>query len=382
MNEIFQITMILLSCLIASIISKRIGIPAVVGQLLVGIILAPSVLNIVHPSELIHVLSEVGVILLMFLAGLESDLAQLKKYFWPSIRVAIWGVLVPLISFTLVGMSMNEPLHTSIFYGIVFAATSVSITVEVLQEYGKLSSRAGAIILGAAVADDIIAVLLLSFFTSTDDGGSSGSMILKVLLQLAFLAFLFLVYKLVPILFKFVDKIPVFAKFTSVSIILCLLLSLLADAVGMSAVIGAFFTGVAIGQTQEAHKIVNYSSTIASVFFVPIFFVSIALSIQFDGILKDLPLIIGFTILALLTKFLPSYLSGRRSKLSPRDSALIGSGMISRGEMALIVLQVGFASHLVSKEIYSSLILVIILTTLIAPFLIKASIKKEKKHEN
>lgn len=374
MNDIFQITIILVASLIATIISRRINIPAVIGQMLVGILLAPAVLGWIHGGHTIDVMSEIGVILLMFLAGLEADLSLLRKYLKPSLIVAITGVFAPLIVFGLTAKFMGYNISTSSFYGIVFAATSVSITVEVLQEYGKLSSRAGNIILGAAVVDDILAVLVLSIFTSTKN--ASSNLTTQILLQILFVIFLIFVYKIIPKLWKFVDKLPIPNKHTTVALLICLILSLTANAAGMSAVIGAFFAGLAIGQTNVAHKIEEYSSAIAYTIFIPIFFVSIALSVKFDSLLSNPLMIFSFTILAILTKFLPAYFTGKTFGLPNEENLLIGSGMVSRGEMALIIAQIGLTSHVIAENVYSELVIVIMLSTLIAPFLIKFSLRK------
>ncbi|HEY0221589.1 MAG TPA: cation:proton antiporter [Lactovum miscens] len=377
MSDILQITIILIASLIATICSKRLKIPAVVGQMLVGIILSPSVLNWIHGGQTIEVLSEIGVILLMFLAGIESDLSLLKKNFKFSMLVAIAGVIGPLIVFWLVAQILNYTLTASFFYGIVFAATSVSITVEVLQEYGKLSTKAGSIILGAAVVDDILAIFLLSIFSSTQEGNAN--LIVKFGLEILFFLFLFLFHRILPRLWKFVEMIPVYAKHTTVALILCLSLSLLATAVGMSAVIGAFFVGLAVSQTELSHKIEEYTSVIGYVVFIPVFFVSIATSVRLDSVLKSPMIILLFVILGVLTKFLPVYLTSRALKLNHQDSLLIGTGMISRGEMALIVAQIGLAASIISHDLYSELVIVIILVTLLAPFFMKLAIKSKAK---
>ena len=312
----------------------------------------------------------------MFLAGLESDLTVLKKNFKASMLVAIGGVIVPLIVFGLVAFSFGYGMSTSFFYGIVFAATSVSITVEVLQEYGKLSTRAGSIILGAAVVDDILAVLILSIFTSFKNGGSGTHLFFQFLLELLFFAFLFVVHKLIPRFWKFVQKLPIANKNTIVALIICLGLSLLADSVGMSAVIGSFFAGLAISQTEVSHKIEEYTSAIGYVIFIPVFFVLIAISVQFDSLIHHPWIILLFTLLAILTKFIPAYFVGKSNKLSTGESMLIGTGMISRGEMALIVSQIGLTSAIITDEVYSELVIVIILATVLAPFLIKLVLKK------
>ena len=375
MNDIFQLTLILVASLVATLIARRIRIPAVVGQILIGIVLAPAALGWLQGGHTIEVLSEIGVILLMFLAGLESDLGVLKKNFKPALLVALAGVLVPLLVFWGVTTMMGYAFSTAIFYGIVFAATSVSITVEVLQEYGKLSTKAGSIILGAAVVDDILAVLALSIFTSTQS--SSGNLPKQFFMEFLFLLFLVLVHKSIPKVWRFVEKLPVYAKNTTAALILCLVLSLLADAAGMSAVIGSFFAGLALSQTDVSHKIEEYSSAIAYVVFIPVFFVSIAISVTFESIFEHPILILFFTLLAVLTKFVPAYFIGKSTGLTTSDSALVGTGMVSRGEMALIIAQIGLASQVINSDIYSELVIVIILSTLIAPFLIKLSLKKD-----
>lgn len=375
MNDIFQLTLILVASLVATLIARRIRIPAVVGQILIGIVLAPAALGWLQGGHTIEVLSEIGVILLMFLAGLESDLGVLKKNFKPALLVALAGVIVPLLVFWGVTTMMGYAFSTAIFYGIVFAATSVSITVEVLQEYGKLSTKAGSIILGAAVVDDILAVLALSIFTSTQS--SSGNLPKQFFMEFLFLLFLVLVHKSIPKVWRFVEKLPVYAKNTTAALILCLVLSLLADAAGMSAVIGSFFAGLALSQTDVSHKIEEYSSAIAYVVFIPVFFVSIAISVTFESIFEHPVLILFFTLLAVLTKFVPAYFIGKSTGLTTSDSALVGTGMVSRGEMALIIAQIGLASQVINSDIYSELVIVIILSTLIAPFLIKLSLKKD-----
>lgn len=375
MNDIFQLTLILVASLVATLIARRIRIPAVVGQILIGIVLAPAALGWLQGGHTIEVLSEIGVILLMFLAGLESDLGVLKKNFKPALLVALAGVIVPLLVFWGVTTMMGYAFSTAIFYGIVFAATSVSITVEVLQEYGKLSTKAGSIILGAAVVDDILAVLALSIFTSTQS--SSGNLPKQFFMEFLFLLFLVLVHKSIPKVWRFVEKLPVYAKNTTAALILCLVLSLLADAAGMSAVIGSFFAGLALSQTDVSHKIEEYSSAIAYVVFIPVFFVSIAISVTFESIFEHPILILFFTLLAVLTKFIPAYFIGKSTGLTSSDSALVGTGMVSRGEMALIIAQIGLASQVINSDIYSELVIVIILSTLIAPFLIKLSLKKD-----
>lgn len=370
MHIIIQITIILLASVLATLISKRIGIPAVVGQLLVGIIIGPAMLGLVHQNQVLHVLSEIGVILLMFLAGLEANFDLLKKYLKPSLLVAITGVIVPMALFYFLTRLFGFQINTAIFYGLVFAATSISITVEVLQEYNRVKTDTGAIILGAAVA----AVLLLSVFIATN--GSSSNIGLQIIIQLLFFVFLFICMKyLVPALFKLIEKVHFFEKYTILAILICFSLSILADKVGMSSIIGSFFAGLAIGQTSFVDKVEHKISLLSYTFFIPIFFASIALPLKFDGMMSHLHTILIFTALAVLSKLIPGYFVGRGFNFSKLESLTIGGGMVSRGEMALIIVQVGLAAKIISSTTYSELVIVVILSTIIAPFILKYSFK-------
>ena len=376
MSELFQITLILITNMLVILLSQKINLPVVVGQLMIGIILGPALLNVVHQSHTIDFLAELGVILLMFLAGMESDLKLLKKYFKPAITVAISGVLVPLISFILIGNIMDYQLPTSIFYGLVFAATSVSITVEVLQEYNYVKTSAGSVILGAAVVDDILAVLLVSIF-SASTGTGKNNLVVIIITQLVFMFFLYLVVKYIPRIFDRLNSLQLPKKYTNFALLLCLVLSLLADYAGMSAVIGSFFAGLAISQTKYVQEIESNINLIAYSFFIPIFFTSISLPLSFKGFGTNLPIILILSIIAVLTKILPAYVSSRAFKFSKNESFTIGSGMVSRGEMALIISQIGLEAKLISTTLYSELVIVIIITTIIAPLLLKISLKKQ-----
>ena len=374
MNDILQITIILAFSFIATIISRRIQIPEVVGLMVIGVILSPSLLGWVTGGHTIEVISEVGLILLMFLAGLESDIELLKKYLKPSLLVALTGVFIPILIFGAVSIGLGHDISTSFFYGIVFSATSVSITVQVLQEYGKLSTKAGNIIMGAAVVDDILAILILSVFTSVKK--QEGNLLYQFMSEIIFFIFLFLVYKFIPHFWKLVNKLSVPKKHVITALLICLSLSLLANSVGMSAVIGSFFAGLAIAQTKVSDQIESAISEIGNIIFIPVFFVSIAISIDLKSLLTAPMLILCFTILAILTKFVPAYYAGKLFNLDKEESLLIGAGMVSRGEMALIVSQIGITSTIINQTVYSDLVIVIILTTIIAPFLIKYILNK------
>lgn len=379
MEFIGVLCLILISTTIASHFSRRFGIPAVIGQLLIGILLGNAGLKVVHPDILVEDFSEIGVILLMFLAGIESDLSLLRKYFRPGMYVAVLGILFPVVLGTLGGNVFHIAMNQSFFLGLILAATSVSISVEVLKELNVINTKEGSTILGASVVDDILVVLIVSLSMSFlgAKGGNDGPLGIMLIEQvLFFVAIFFLIRWGAPYLMRLSKKLLAESSVIIVSLILCLSMSYLADFIGLSSVIGAFFTGVAIGQTKVWNEVQYNVEAIGYAVFIPVFFVSIGLEISFNGIENQLLLIVTITVLAILSKLFGGFIGGKLAGFSNHSSLMVGSGMISRGEMALIIVQLGFQAQLVTKEYYSAFILVILFTTLSSPFLLKYFTRK------
>lgn len=379
MEFIGILCLILASTTIVGHFSRRIGIPAVIGQLLVGILLGNAGLKLVHPDILVEDFSEIGVILLMFLAGIESDLSLLKKYFRPGMYVAILGIFLPVLMGTLGGMLFNIQLTQSFFLGLILAATSVSISVEVLKELNVINTKEGSTILGASVVDDILVVLIVSLsmsFIGTQSSSHNSLGIMLVEQLLFFIAIFFLIRWGAPYLMELSKKLMAESSIIIVSLILCLGMSYLADFIGLSSVIGAFFTGVAIGQTKVWQEVSHNTEAIGYAVFIPVFFVSIGLEISFDGISSQLLLIIALTAIAIFSKLIGGFLGGKLAGFNNHSSLMVGSGMVSRGEMALIIVQLGFQAQLVAEKYYSAFVLIILLTTLCSPFLLKYFTKK------
>lgn len=373
-----QIALILIATLLAATISQRLGMPAVIGQLIAGVILGPGILGVLHNTELMHAGAEIGVIILMFIAGIESDLDLLKKYFKPAISVAAIGVLIPMIVFYGYGQIMGQGFERSIFWGVIFAATSVSISVEVLREFKKLNTKEGATILGAAVVDDIIAVILLSIFVSSFgvSGSGSSNLLVATLYQLMyFLGVIILVKWVVPVVLRVAERLPVHGSVAITSLVICLTMAWSADALGLSSVVGAFFAGVAVSQTKFQDEISSSVSSVGYTFFIPIFFVSIGLDMEFNNVIKNLGFIVIMTILAIATKLFGGALGAWITKMNWSSAFIVGSGMVSRGEMALIIAQIGLSANLMAKNLYSEIIIVIVLSTIVAPMLLKKTMK-------
>lgn len=382
MEFIGELILFLLATVLLGQLFARFNLPAVIGQLLSGIILGPAILNWVHPSSTISLFSEFGVILLMFLAGLESDLDLLKKYFKLSFTVAAVGVVLPVVFTGLASMAFGMGFLEALFIGIVFAATSVSISVVVLKEADQLNTRAGTAILGAAVVDDILAVIVLSLFTSfSHEGGRSGltdNFFINLLIEAVYFIVVWMIYKWVaPYFMKAAEKMDVNYSVVIGSLVLALAMAWAADFVGLSAVVGAFFGGLAIRQTPQYKEVNSSVSAIGYSVFIPVFFADIGLSMTFSSVIRDSGFIVVMTILAILSKFWAGKYSSEVFGFTKNEGNIVGAGMISRGEVALIVAQIGIINHLFPEDIYSSLILVIIVTTVISPFILNYFIKKQ-----
>ena len=389
MDFIGSLSLILIVTALAGHISVRMGLPAVIGQLISGIVLGPAVLGWVTATSFIKDFAELGVIILMFMAGLESDLQLLKKYWKPSLLVAVLGVILPIGVIDWCSQLFHLNSTESLFLGVTFAATSVSISVAVLKELGVLDGKEGTTILGAAVVDDVLAVLILSLMISlfgneVSGGGNhaSTSLAVSLTIQLAFFIALYFVVKwLVPHLMSVGNALLVPTSVTLMSLVICFGLSYLADMIGLSAVIGAFFAGIAVGQTDYHEIIDEHIQPIGNAVFIPVFFVSIGLNMSFKGFLSDFWFIVVITIAAILTKLLGAGIGARMVGFSWLSGYEIGAGMVSRGEMALIIAQIGYQGKLLSENRYSAVITAIILTTLIAPILLRHAVKRMKLSE-
>lgn len=378
------LVLILVLTMLAGHFTTRVGIPAVVGELLVGIIIGPGVLSIVKSSDIISTFSEIGVIILMFLAGLESDLGLLKKYARPALIVAGIGVVFPVVIVGGVSLLFGVSLMEALFIGVIFSATSVSISVEVLKEYQTLNTKEGATILGAAVVDDILGVLLLGVMislTASQNTSATGNSNLGwlVLYQVLFFIGVYVISKwIAPYLMNLASQLYVTASRPVMAMVICLGMAWLSNLAGLSGAIGAFFAGIAISMTVSDDEIEKAIEPIGYAVFIPVFFVSVGLSVSFGQFFNDLVLIIVFTVLAVLTKLYGCGLGAKLSGFDKKSSRVIGAGMISRGEMALITLQIGFAEHLINSSYYSALVLTIVLVTVIAPFILKIAIRRKR----
>lgn len=385
---LFDIALILMSTKLLGLLTKKIQLPQVVGALLAGLLLGPACLNILHETDFVIQLAELGVIVLMFTAGLETDIKELKKTGKASIVIAILGMIVPLIGgfalasvFNKGGVSDAQApiLLQNIFIGIILTATSVSITVETLKELGKLNTRAGNAILGAAIIDDILGVIALTVVTSaTSTEVSIGMVLIKIVL-------FFIIGGLAGFIFsKGMEHIMNhynmdLRRFVILSFVFCLLLSFCAEHFfGVADITGAFMAGLVLSNTPRKHYIMNRFETTAYMLLSPIFFASIGIKVIIPQMTPSLiAFSVALVIIAIITKILGCGLGAKICRYTNKEAVQIGTGMVSRGEVALIVASKGAAFGLMGSVFFGPIVIMVVVTTIITPVLLKLVFSKK-----
>ena len=382
----FLLTLILVAAKASGYLATKLGQPSVLGELIVGLLLGPSLVNIghlpfitaAHVSETIYELGELGVLLLMFIAGLELHLSDLAKNTRVAAYSGVLGVIVPVGLGFLAGELFGMSLENSVFLGLTLGATSVSISAQTLMELKVLRSRVGLGLLGAAVFDDILVILLLSSFVALADGGSTLQILLVLAKMVGFLALsaLFGLWAL-PRLTVAVSKLAISQNILTLALIIMLTYGLAAELLGgMAAITGTFVAGLMFSRTPEKTQIEGGLRALSYAFFVPIFFVNIGLSIDLRQVsLAALWLMLAITLLAVIGKILGSGLGARLGKFSWLESLQLGIGMVSRGEVGLIVASIGLSAGHLTDDAFSAVVGMILITTLITPPLLRATFK-------
>lgn len=362
---------------LAGALAQRIGQPAVLGELIAGVILGTSALGLVDPNlEVLHLFAEVGVVILLFEIGLETDLKKLLQVGGASTMVAIVGVVLPFILGYLVCWFLGLSSLVAIVAGAALTATSVGITARVLSDLGRLQEPESQIVLGAAVIDDIIGLIILTVVTRLTQGQE---VTVFQVVKITGIAFGFVIVTLllgsfiVPLLFRFISQMDLSGTLTALAVILAFSLAWLADQAGSAMIIGAFTAGLLLVKTPQAHEIELGVAHLGH-FFVPLFFISVGAAVDIRVLNPVNPanwqtLLIGslLVIAAGLGKFLagyaPFWFRGKKS--------VIGVGMIPRGEVGLIFAQMGLSSWVFDTKLFSAVTIMVMVTTFIAPPLLK-----------
>ena len=370
---LLDIALILLSTKFLGLLTRRFNLPQVVGALLAGVILGPSVLNILKETDFLSMLAELGVIVLMFTAGLESDIKELKSVGKSAFVVATMGVIIPLIGGTVVAYIFNDgslpnvsAFLQNVFVGAVLTATSVSITVETLRELGKMSERSANVILGAAIIDDILGILVLTVITSMADSSVKiGLVLLKIV---GFLIFAAIVGYLIYLIFgkwismHNVDK----RRFVIGAFVICLLMSFSAEQFfGVADITGAFVAGLVLSQNKR-FDIISY------MLLSPIFFASIGIEMKIPSINSEIILMtIVLVLVAMLSKVIGCGLGAKICGYNKNEVIQIGTGMMARGEVALIIANKGLKMGVMNMYFLPAIIIMVVICAITTPIILK-----------
>ena len=387
---LLDVALILLFTKLLGLFTRRLQMPQVVGALLAGIVLGPTLLNLLHETDFIKQISELGVIILMFNAGLETNITELRKAGKASFVIALIGVLVPLVGGFGIAFIFNRgdlvQGNTSVFLqnmfiGVILTATSVSITVETLKELGKLDTRAGSAILGAALIDDILGIIALTVISSfADPSVNLWSVLLKISLFFVFVALIgYIFYKLFTMVIQRNNQD--LRRYVIVAFVFCLLMSYAAERFfGVADITGAYFAGLIICNTQRSKYIASRFETLSYILLSPIFFASIGLSVELPSMTGSIILFsVLLLIVAILSKIIGCSFGAKLCGYSKDEAKQIGVGMISRGEVALIVANKGSALGLMNSVFFGPTIIIVIVTTIITPILLKIVFAQEKQ---
>jgi Na+:H+ antiporter len=390
MQLALALIVILTAAKTAGYLSYRLGQPTVLGELIAGIILGPSVLSFLnnpffsseHVAESIHYLGEIGVLLLMFVAGLELHISDLAKSGKAAALAGIMGVILPLFLGTLLGKLFSTTTSEAIFIGLILSATSVSISAQTLMELKVLQSRVGLSLLGAAVFDDILVVLGLSIFLAlmSPQSGNGWINILWIILEmlLYLVAATILGMFLLPTLSRVVKNLPLSQGLIAFTIVIILLFGWTAEELGnMAAITGSFLAGLSFARSPVKERIESGILPLAYGFFVPIFFVNVGLTANAHELAGgSLWLFLSMIAVAIVSKIIGAGLGGELGGLKRQEALQLGIGMMSRGEVGLIVASVGISQGVIPHSVFASVVGVVVLTTILTPPLLRLSFHK------
>lgn len=381
-----DLAVIIIFSKVFGILARKCKAPQVVGEIIAGLLIGPSILGLVNQTDFIIQLAEIGVILLMFSAGLETNLKDLLKTGPIAFLIACAGVFIPLAGGALLYMGFygaapwgSEKFFQAVFIGVIMTATSVSITVQSLKELGRLKGKVGTTILSAAIIDDVIGIIVLTFVVGFKNPESNaGGVVLNTVLFFAFALIVgFILFKL----FKYLDnRYPHTRRIPILGLAICFIFSYIAEVwFGIADITGAYVAGIILCSIRDSDYIAEKMDINSYMLFGPVFFASIGLKTNIDNISVELLLFsLGFVIVALLSKIIGCGLTARLCKFNFPDSLKIGVGMMTRGEVALIVAQKGLSVGLLTPVYFTSVIMLIIVSSISTPIILKVLYARDK----
>lgn len=382
-----DLAIIIIAAKLFGILARKCKAPQVVGEIIAGLLIGPSILGFVDQSDFILQMAEIGVILLMFSAGLETDLKELMKTGPIAALIACAGVFIPLVLGALYYMVFygfapwgSNEFYEAVFIGTILTATSVSITVQSLKEMGKLKGRVGTTILSAAIIDDVIGIIVLTFVIGFKNPDSKPSTVVinTILFFVLAVGVGFISYKI----FKWIDKrYPHTRRIPIAGLAYCFIMSYVAEQYfGIADITGAYVAGIILCSINDSEYIERKIDINSYMLFGPVFFASIGLKTDLNDVTGGILLFaVGFVIVGLISKIIGCGLMARICRFKGKDALKIGVGMMTRGEVALIVAQKGLSMNLIDPVYFTAVILLIIVSSISTPIVLKFLYSKDKE---
>ncbi len=382
-----DLSIIIVSAKLCGLIAQKLKVPQVVGEIIAGLLIGPCCFGIVGNSDYLSLIAEIGVVMLMFGAGLETNLKELLKTGPKAFIIACVGVFTPLAGGTLLYSSFygfssvgSESFYRAVFIGTIMTATSVGITVQTLKELGHLKESIGTLIMSAAIIDDVIGIIVLTFVIGFKNPDSQPLDV--VIHTVLFVVLSFVVGVIMYYVFKFIDKRhPHQRRIPILGLALCMFMAFAAEEFfGIADITGAYVAGLILCSLNDSDYIARKIDINSYMLFGPVFFASIGLKTTLSGFDREMLLFsLGFVAVALITKVIGCGLTAKIMRYNLNDSLKVGVGMMTRGEVALIVAQKGLSVDMLDKKYFASVILLIIVSSISTPIILKLLYSKSEK---
>lgn len=368
-DALVTLFVVLLAAKLGEEVCRRTGQPPILGEIVAGALIGPSVFALVSPGDVLEVFSELGVVFLLFVVGLQTRLSEMRAVGASALRVGLLGAAVPFAAGFVLGEAIGDGLKTSLFIGAALMATSAGITSKVLLDLGAAERLASRVILGAAVVDDVLALLTLSVIVAVagEGGVSFSSVALLLLIAVSFIGVVAVAGSRLLARHPEALKAPAFTTTGLLpAVLLCLGLAALAGEIGLAAVIGSFLAGMIVAETK-GHTAVERDIAPLYAFFAPFFFAYIGLRVDLGALFASgaIALLVGVTVIAVATKFVGAWAGGRG--LEPSERLLVAVGMVPRGEVGVIVAGIGRSAGVIDAKLFAVIVAMAVLTTLISP---------------
>jgi len=373
-NFILDLILILVVTNIGGLLSAKLKQPSVLGQILAGLVIGPAIFNLVEPSSFISNFAEIGVILLMFMAGMETNIDEMKESAGSSSVIALVGMAVPFVlGFLAIKLMFNnEGIYQAIYSGVILTATSISITVQTLRELGKLKEKTGVNIIGAAIVDDIGGIILLTVVVGLSDPTKGSNPLFVILKVAAFFVLTLIAAKFIKsFMAKYSNKLSAYITPSSIALICCLIFAYSAEMFEIASIIGAYAAGLIFSIIPNNRKIEQELNSICYMVFTPIFFANIGLAVSFENIGAVILPATVIIIVAIISKVVGAGLGAKLLRFTNKESLQIGIGMIPRGEVAIITANLGKNAGMINDTIFTSIVIMSIVTSIVTPVLLK-----------